>query len=373
MKSFKAFVFLYFSGLGGFGILGVLYLLEIGYSFTEISVLSSIFVIAIFVLELPTGIVADIKGARYSILLSAVLRFITAIGYVYAAGSFTILIVATLVGAVSESFISGALQSEAISTGKRNQINEHQAIKFLTRYRLIGSIFGGSICYAVYQYNAASTWIVSGMLFILAYLVYVLSSRRHANLVQHIKVKVPPIAEYKQVFYNLFNRAFFWAAVFKNIAAIAPMILWQYIFNLLDFGILIGFIFYQIFALIATTISNKKKFNNIYLFIVNAILILLLGFFPQLGYIALLIFSLHVMLQVIQNIIVESNFQKKISNKHRSSCGSLVSASDSLISVPQYLAIGLLFDSEYYLYGLLISSFTTLLSGIFYTRSIVKR
>jgi hypothetical protein len=79
------------------------------------------------------------------------------------------------------------------------------------------------------------------------------------------------------------------------------------------------------------------------------------------------------MLQVIQNIIVESNFQKKISNKHRSSCGSLVSASDSLISVPQYLAIGLLFDSEYYLYGLLISSFTTLLSGIFYTRSIVKR
>jgi hypothetical protein len=37
MKSFKAFVFLYFSGLGGFGILGVLYLLEIGYSFTEIT------------------------------------------------------------------------------------------------------------------------------------------------------------------------------------------------------------------------------------------------------------------------------------------------------------------------------------------------
>lgn len=371
MNNFKTFVFLYFSGLGGFGILGVLYLLDIGYSFTEVSVLSSIFVVAIFILELPTGIIADIKGARYSILLSAILRFITAIGYVYAAQSFIILVTATLIGAVSESFISGALQSEAISTGRRNQINEHKSIKVLTRYRLIGSIFGGIICYAVYQYNIASTWVISSALFILAYLVYAFSSGGHAKTVQH--TKVPSIAEYKQVFYNLFNRAYFWAAVFKNISAIAPMLLWQYIFNFLDFGILIGFIFYQMFALAATAISNKKLFNNIYPFIINSALILLLGFFPKLGYSILLIFSLHVMLQVIQSILVESHFQKNISDKYRSSCGSIVSAADSLISVPQYLAVGLLFDSEYYLYGLLISSFTTLLSGIFYTRRTLNR
>ncbi len=69
MNNFKAFVFLYFSGHSGFGILGVLYLLDIGYLFTEVSVLSSIFVVAIFILELPPGIIADIKGACSPMIL----------------------------------------------------------------------------------------------------------------------------------------------------------------------------------------------------------------------------------------------------------------------------------------------------------------
>ncbi len=83
-----------------------LYLLSIGLSYFQIGVILSVREITTYVCEIPTGVIADIWGRKRAMLLCFVFYNVSFIGY-YLAGTFWILIPASVVFGIGEAFRLG--------------------------------------------------------------------------------------------------------------------------------------------------------------------------------------------------------------------------------------------------------------------------
>jgi len=88
----------------------VTYLLESGLSLLEVSIVNLFFMVSVFLLEVPTGAIADLWGRKFSFVLSSV---INGIGFfVYSlANSFSGFIVAEMIIALGMTLTSGALRA----------------------------------------------------------------------------------------------------------------------------------------------------------------------------------------------------------------------------------------------------------------------
>ncbi|BEP28662.1 MFS transporter [Helicovermis profundi] len=85
----------------------VLYLLAKGLSMTEIMILQSIFSFSIFLLEVPTGAIADRFGRKYSLSLGAIFSAIAILIYIFG-NSIYIYMVAEIIFSMGFCFKSGA-------------------------------------------------------------------------------------------------------------------------------------------------------------------------------------------------------------------------------------------------------------------------
>ena len=100
---FQFFMSLHFMG----GVLVPFYLDWGGISFTQIMILQSVFVFSIFLLEIPTGAVADFFGRKTSIVLGALITAISA--FVYTSyPSFYVFLVGEFMWALGFALLSGA-------------------------------------------------------------------------------------------------------------------------------------------------------------------------------------------------------------------------------------------------------------------------
>lgn len=104
-------VITFFSNLYLYNHLGTLYILDRGLNLFEKSSLSSLMVLTIFVAEVPTGVLADKIGRKYSIIIALSCQFIGECIYVFA-NNYLLFVLCSLVGGIGWAFLSGC--SEAL-------------------------------------------------------------------------------------------------------------------------------------------------------------------------------------------------------------------------------------------------------------------
>ncbi|MGB8658142.1 MAG: MFS transporter [Candidatus Zixiibacteriota bacterium] len=126
----------------------VLYFRHYRITLFQIGLLAAVFEASILLFEIPTGLVADVFGRRMSVILSAVVSFISGLVFILFPflGAF---IVAEIVGGLGETLRSGALEAWLVDTlkheGQEDSIKHAfaQGTKFKTVGNLCGLILGG--------------------------------------------------------------------------------------------------------------------------------------------------------------------------------------------------------------------------------------
>ncbi|MBA8772978.1 MFS transporter [Staphylococcus coagulans] len=170
------------SGIALFSPVIYIFLINLGYSFTEAGLYLSIFWGAAAISELPTGILADTIGQKRVVIYSCLMR---ACGLILLVSeNFFLLIVSGLITGVAESMLSGSLGSWYM-----NQLTDKKAMnleRVFSKVALFGSLFSLVVGFISAEYlfkiNINLPIILSALYFIvLSYLIYILLPERKGN------------------------------------------------------------------------------------------------------------------------------------------------------------------------------------------------
>ena len=115
------------------GVLVPFYTTWAGLTLTQVLLIQSWFMIWIFLLEVPTGAVADYLGRKTSLVMGASVNALAAVVYAWKP-SFAFFILGEFLWAMSVALISGADQALVYDSLKKNK-KEHTAKKILARIR----------------------------------------------------------------------------------------------------------------------------------------------------------------------------------------------------------------------------------------------
>jgi MFS family permease len=129
-----------------------LFLLDAGLSLFEVFIANAVFTGSMALFELPTGVLADTRGRKYSFILSIMILFLGTLGYVFASsmrGGVIVFVIMSIVLGVGFTFYSGALEAWLVdalnTTGYQDQLDRVFARGAIVSgaAMLIGSIGGG--------------------------------------------------------------------------------------------------------------------------------------------------------------------------------------------------------------------------------------
>lgn len=115
---FYLFTFLFRFGLGSVGALYTPFLLDIGLSFAEISMVNAVYWIGMLLFEVPTGMIADGRGRGWSVAAAMFFHAVGAFCYFFA-GGFWHAVAAEFIAAIGGAFLSGALSSWIVDAPDR--------------------------------------------------------------------------------------------------------------------------------------------------------------------------------------------------------------------------------------------------------------
>ena len=133
----KAYWFNFFKKMHFFGAVMIPFFTLWGMiSFTEIMILQAIFMFSVFLLEVPTGVVADWFGRKKSLILAAVTAVIAPLIYI-SYPNFWIFASAEFVWAMGTTLMSGA-DSALIYDSLRHVKKEKESKKIMSRYGSFG-------------------------------------------------------------------------------------------------------------------------------------------------------------------------------------------------------------------------------------------
>lgn len=122
----KIAVITFFSSLYFYSHIGTLYLMERGLNLFQANSITSIMIGAIFLAEVPTGIIADKIGRKRSIIIALVLQVLGEILYLFSRTYATFAIIAIIAG-VGFAFASGCIEALIYDTlPKANREKEMQ-------------------------------------------------------------------------------------------------------------------------------------------------------------------------------------------------------------------------------------------------------
>ncbi len=107
-KAFYIFTFLTRLGMGSISSIYVLYLLDIGLSYSQVTLINALFFVFLIFFELPTGMLADGRGRGYSVMGGALFTALAGVALWLAQGFWTALLAEAL-WAVGSAFFTGAL------------------------------------------------------------------------------------------------------------------------------------------------------------------------------------------------------------------------------------------------------------------------
>lgn len=151
-----------FSNLLILGPILTLYYLEKGLSFTQIMVISAVSAIGTVIFEVPTGMLADRIGRKYSLVLNSVFWAVTCLIYALS-DSFAVFLIGEIFFSIGAAFGSGAdsaLLYDALKAhGKEGSYQkiEGRAMSFVFYSQAVGAVLAGYL----YKFDNRLPFIVS--------------------------------------------------------------------------------------------------------------------------------------------------------------------------------------------------------------------
>lgn len=192
------YLFSFLKSLQFFGSLAVpFYLQRLGFSYTQMFLMETVFAICLFLFEVPTGVVADKYGRKFSVFCGSILLGISFV----VCGLTTIIpvfIIAQIICSLGMSLISGADSALVYENAKLKNKTDKQAAVIASRYEAFssaGSLIAmplGTVFVSLFQKEGlitpeyiqalAATFWITGLVTILSGLVILF-------------VKEPPVSE----------------------------------------------------------------------------------------------------------------------------------------------------------------------------------
>lgn len=118
--SYYLFVFLFRFGIGAVGALYAPFLVDIGLTYSQVSMVNAVYWICTLLFEVPTGMLADGRGRGWSVMAGALFHAVGSFWYFQADG-FWHAVTAEAVAAVGAAFLSGALASWIVDAPDRTE------------------------------------------------------------------------------------------------------------------------------------------------------------------------------------------------------------------------------------------------------------
>lgn len=339
----------------------VIWLNSLGYSYFEISLIFVIEEIFTFLLEIPTGAIADKYGRKKSALIGKTLR-----AFVYFSLAFVtnyyLLIFIFIIRALVGTLISGAYDSwivDHLKHNNRSDLVEQYFAKFASLISL-GFIFSGILAgFIISQYGLKMLWIVQGIAFLLStFILYPVKETKYVS-----KLAEEESLEDKGIF-NITSKAFLiiknkkkllWllgGLGFLHFSAAITWYAWpvflqqsgvklEWIAYIESIGYAIA-VFIPFMALKLKSILKEK--NSLILITTLEILSLFSIFYIAGPILSLLIFLIWSSITNFEDPISEPFFHKLVPSSHRATLGSIKSMLFAITGGTSTLFVGLILD-----------------------------
>lgn len=135
-----------------------------GLNLWQLNLVNAIFMFSMFILEIPTGVFADMVGRKRSFVFSCVILSVSFLAYYFATG-FYWFVLAEIIGAIGMTFASGAFEAwmvDSVKARDRNYDMTHAFTRF-TQIEQIGVILGVIIGGYAGKINLALPWLMSSI------------------------------------------------------------------------------------------------------------------------------------------------------------------------------------------------------------------
>jgi len=371
--------FSFVKNLQFFGALAVPFYTErIGFSFTQIFSLEAVFSIALFLFEIPTGVVADKYGRKTSLLIGSLFFGLAFVGYGFTY-SFFFLVLFQITAAFGMSLISGADKALVYEKACEIYTDKKDITAITGRYDAIGTAgmllaFPAgtllTLCpFFTFTFALGLVFVISGISSIISgfIVIFVNEKKRPEQTESSIKIGLDG-------FLLLFSTSSL-RRISVNTAFIGTMTflmfwLYQSILQFLSFPvsafgfIAAGFNGAGMILLLFLSRIQKKVSNSAILFVTSfgsAALYLISGLYPSLFTALLAIFGI-TMFRFFRSPILLTIINTNIPDSKRATVLSGLSMLERIITTLCYFIVGILSDISIPLTFVVIGLITLLIS-----------
>lgn len=324
-------------------------------SFTQIMILQSFFVGSIFLLEVPTGAIADRFGRKVSLIIAALLTGIAALIY-SSYPHFYIFILGEFLWAAGSAFISGA--EEAIVYDSLKKVKEEKKSK-----AIFGKVSNWGM--AALMISAPLGSIIASS-FGLRYTMMLIAIPMFMAAIIAFWMKEPQIKRQKKKSY--WSNAISGMKYFKkhkilkilafdsiSIASLTFFIIWTYQVLLKQLNVSIAYFGFVLAGMMVAQMAVMSRFNWLekifgskkrYLLwsaLITGMGFVLLGINTYIS-IAIFLVMLISAFGLTRKTLFQSYFNKYIQSHHRATVLSTISMVSRLVMAALYLIVGLLVD-----------------------------
>lgn len=338
----------------------LLYFMDVGLTFFQISILFSTFYFTSIIFDIPTGAVADLYGRKFSVVLSYIFTAIIIILIPFFT-NFYYLLILFLIWGITDTLRTGADEAWVISNLKEK--SKPSLIEtFYSKSMSIGNV--GVVvapliaAFIVSKFNMSLLWILQGISVFVATFVLLFAKERFKKDQVHIRESFKKVSKQSKdsISFSLKHPVILKlliSIVFLSFILSATSLLWQpYLkdFNLPlpYFGYILSLAgFLAIFGPILTTYFSKKfskKSNYLSLLIsIHLIILLLVYFINSLVLAAFVVIILYVAISFILPV-ERPFFQRFVPDEKRATIGSFNKMVATLGSGVAMLLVGFLAD-----------------------------
>lgn len=172
-------------------------------SLGQIALIQVFYMLAIIVLEFPSGIISDIFGRKRTYLLSVILFFIS-YTYIYFANSFWHLAICWFIYGAASAMESGTLDITFTNIYKNDTYKLKRFISHMTITISTAAILGGFCGGVAYNFIDINIYIISSILFLFSFIVVSFFFPKEKQLINSDN-KINNKIKFKEFFTRLFN------------------------------------------------------------------------------------------------------------------------------------------------------------------------
>lgn len=350
---FKYYLISVFGGFWFILPISILYLQSFGLTYTQIGILEFVAGLFAILLEIPTGVFADLIGRKWSVFIACVFWLI-AMATIGLGSTFIIFLIGFALWGISESFFSGAISALLYDSLKKTK-RENEYLKIRGKMLLLSSlalIFGSILGAYLYGINIRLPWLAYVFTSLITIIIALTMKEPYkSNKKYNLNNQINHIG--KSLRFTFTHKEVRWLIIFSVLSIIPVYIFLSLMeqpylvkigFSITSLGIIyamtrggIGLLATFIFK-IENALGEKVSFFLVTL--IYAIGFILLGLInlPSVVLILVLIYFA----RDYQNVLIETYINKHINSKQRATVLSIQNLSIS-IAITIFVMIGGLF------------------------------